>query len=335
VEKGWVMPGAVREGDAHAGHASGTPNPFHRTTYVSGQSTVYVNGKKVIRKGDSTSCGDPAVGSSNNVYANGKLIHRLGDSTGGHGSWGGNSAAQASGNVIINAAASTSQPNSPEVTQTPVSYRHYVVVNYSGDIKGAISFNFSGNTDNLTSSPGRYKFNTTSAEGTILFTHSGTGANGFSSITINSPDPGGASFDGYNFTNLTTVNGGTSTFNIVAQDSPDSGGGTPPVDTGPGSSLTISGVVGTTNYNGTWNWNNNCQTVTEYSAGTITNRQGYQKTAGLFFAKNENNLWYLHYYSNQITSTGPTDAGNPTQAIGLFHAGFVLQQSNITFNPPT
>lgn len=329
------MPGAVREGDAHVGHASGTPNPFHRTTYVSGQSTVYVNGKKVIRKGDSTSCGDPAVGSSNNVYASGKLIHRLGDSTGGHGSWGGNSAAQASGNVIINAAATTSQPNSPEVTQTPVSYRHYVVINYSGDIDGGVNFTFSGNTDNLVSTNNQYTFNTTSKSGTILFSHFGDDADGFSSISMNSPDPGGASFDGYNFTNLTTVNGGTTTFNLVAQED-ESGGVPPPVaDTGPGSSLTVSGQVGRPNYNGTWNWNENCQTLTEYKAGTTTNRQGYQKTAGLFFAKNENNLWYLHYYSNQITSTGPTDAGNPTQAIGLFPGGFTIQQSNITFNPPT
>lgn len=209
------MPGAVREGDAHVGHASGTPNPFHRTTYVSGQSTVYVNGKKVIRKGDSTSCGDPAVGSSNNVYASGKLIHRLGDSTGGHGSWGGNSAAQASGNVIINAAATTSQVNEPSLTEVPVKYRHYVVINYSGDIDGGISFNFSGDIDNLAASSGRFSFSTTSTEGTVTFIHFGQEADGFSSIS--SDNGGGSTWDGTTLGNLTTVNGGTTTFTLVAQ----------------------------------------------------------------------------------------------------------------------
>lgn len=97
------MPGAVREVDSHVGHASATPNPFHKTKYVSGQSTVFANKSLIIRVTDKTSCGDPAVGKSPNVYAEGKLIHRLGDATGGHGSWVPNQSATASGDVIINA----------------------------------------------------------------------------------------------------------------------------------------------------------------------------------------------------------------------------------------
>lgn len=97
------MPGIVRASvDKHIGHASPTPNPKHTTAYVAGQSTVFANGKEVIRKGDKTSCGDPAVGSSSNVYAEGKLVHRQGDATGGHGSWVPNAAATGSGDVIVN-----------------------------------------------------------------------------------------------------------------------------------------------------------------------------------------------------------------------------------------
>ncbi len=95
------MPEVVREVDSHEGHASATPNPFHQTKYVSGQSTVFANNSLVIRKGDKTSCGDPAVGSSNNVYASGKLSHRKGDATGGHGSWVPNAAATGSGDVFV------------------------------------------------------------------------------------------------------------------------------------------------------------------------------------------------------------------------------------------
>jgi uncharacterized Zn-binding protein involved in type VI secretion len=97
------MPGIVRASvDKHIGHASPTPNPFHKTSYVAGQSTVFANGKEVIRKDDKTSCGDPAVGSSDNVYAEGKLVHRQGDATGGHESWVPNAAATGSGDVIVN-----------------------------------------------------------------------------------------------------------------------------------------------------------------------------------------------------------------------------------------
>lgn len=95
------MPGIVREDDMHIGHASPTPSPFHQTLYVASQSTVFVNNKLAIVKGDMTSCGDPAVGSSATVYIGGTLVHRLGDATGGHGSWVPNAAATASGDVII------------------------------------------------------------------------------------------------------------------------------------------------------------------------------------------------------------------------------------------
>ncbi len=96
------MPGIVRVGDLHVGHASPTPNPFHQTAYVGGSPDVKINGRNVIRVGDTTACGDPAVGSSPNVKFNGILVHRLGDATGGHGSWVPNAAATASSDVFAN-----------------------------------------------------------------------------------------------------------------------------------------------------------------------------------------------------------------------------------------
>lgn len=96
------MPGIVREGDTHIGHASPSPNPFHRTAYVPSQHTVFVNGRPAIVEGDETGCGDPAVGTSPNVYVGGILVHRLNDATGGHGTWAANAAATASGDVFAN-----------------------------------------------------------------------------------------------------------------------------------------------------------------------------------------------------------------------------------------
>ena len=97
------MPAIVRKGlDKHIGHASPTPNPFHKTSYSTGSSNVFVNGAAAVRKGDVTACGDPATGASPNVYVNGIQVHRKGDGTGGHGSWVGNAAATGSGNVFAN-----------------------------------------------------------------------------------------------------------------------------------------------------------------------------------------------------------------------------------------
>ena len=102
------MPGIVRVGlDAHIGHASTTPNAFHQTKYAEGSPDVYVNGAKAVRIGDTTSCGDPAVGSSPDVYVNGILVHRLSDGTAGHGSWVPNAAASASDNVFANGGGGT------------------------------------------------------------------------------------------------------------------------------------------------------------------------------------------------------------------------------------
>ncbi len=95
------MPGVVREGDKHVGHASATPNPFHQTAFVStNQSSVFVNGKLAIVKGDQTGCGDGAVGAASSVFINGIPVHRTFDSTSGHGSWVPNSTIEASGDVI-------------------------------------------------------------------------------------------------------------------------------------------------------------------------------------------------------------------------------------------
>ena len=97
------MPGMVRVGtDQHIGHASPTPNPFHKTPYATGAATVFVNGAKSVRIGDTTGCGDPAVGGSTNVFAEGIGVHRRGDATGGHASWVPNAAATGSGDVIAN-----------------------------------------------------------------------------------------------------------------------------------------------------------------------------------------------------------------------------------------
>lgn len=95
------MPEVVRaNADRHIGHASPTPNPFHRTPYVAGlNSKVYVEGGLAIVEGDTTACGDPAVGKSSKVFIGGIGVHRKGDATGGHGSWVPNAAATGSSKV--------------------------------------------------------------------------------------------------------------------------------------------------------------------------------------------------------------------------------------------
>jgi len=96
------MPEVTRVGlDTHIGHASPTPNPFHKTAYASGSPNVFTNGAKTVRIGDTTSCGDPAVGGSATVFVNGIGVHRKGDATGGHGSWVPN--ASASGSPTVSA----------------------------------------------------------------------------------------------------------------------------------------------------------------------------------------------------------------------------------------
>ena len=95
------MPAVSRVGmDQHIGHASPTPNPFHKTSYATGSPNVYVNGAKCVRITDVTACGDPAVAGSGTVFANGLKVHRIGDATGGHGSWVPNASASGSGNVF-------------------------------------------------------------------------------------------------------------------------------------------------------------------------------------------------------------------------------------------
>jgi uncharacterized Zn-binding protein involved in type VI secretion len=73
--------------DYHIGHASGTPNPFHRTPYYTGSPNTFINGEKVVRQYDVTACGDMTVGCSSTVFVNGFGVHRVGDATAGHGSW--------------------------------------------------------------------------------------------------------------------------------------------------------------------------------------------------------------------------------------------------------
>jgi uncharacterized Zn-binding protein involved in type VI secretion len=94
--------GVVRDGlDRHYGHASPTPNPFHKTPYRSSlQDKVLVEGRKAIVKGDSTACGDGAVGASNKVFIKGIGVHRILDGTSGHGSWVPNAAQSGSAKVL-------------------------------------------------------------------------------------------------------------------------------------------------------------------------------------------------------------------------------------------
>lgn len=95
------MPGIVRTNlDRHVGHASPSPAPFHRTAYATGSPTVFINNERVVRRGDTTYCGDPAVGHSPTVFCDGIPVHRRTDSTGGHGSWVPNSAATGSDTVF-------------------------------------------------------------------------------------------------------------------------------------------------------------------------------------------------------------------------------------------
>lgn len=118
------MTEVIRQGsDSHAGHLSGTPNPFHRTSYASGSSNVITNGKPTVRgkSVDSTACGDPAVGASPNVIINGTGVHRRGDGTGGHGSWEANSAyGPGSPNVIANESPGAPVPILPTIAFFPI-----------------------------------------------------------------------------------------------------------------------------------------------------------------------------------------------------------------------
>ena len=95
------MPAVTRvDTDNHIGHASPTPNPFHQTAYAEGSANVFTNGKKTVRIGDKTHCGDPATEGSSTVKVNSIGVHRKGDATGGHGSWVANASSSGSANVI-------------------------------------------------------------------------------------------------------------------------------------------------------------------------------------------------------------------------------------------
>jgi hypothetical protein len=98
------MPQVVRQSaDSHIGHASPTPNPFHKTNYTNpAQGKVYAESNLVVVDGGSTGCGDPVAQKSSKVFAEGKGVHRKGDATGGHGSWVANKAATGSSKVWAN-----------------------------------------------------------------------------------------------------------------------------------------------------------------------------------------------------------------------------------------
>lgn len=101
------MPGIVRNGDKHIGHASPC-DPFHQTGYIAALNTsVYVNGQLAVVVGDTTACGDPAIAGSGTVFFNGIAVHRLGDGTAGHPAdscgenWFPNAAGEASTDVFV------------------------------------------------------------------------------------------------------------------------------------------------------------------------------------------------------------------------------------------
>jgi len=97
------MPGIVRvDQDAHVGHDSPSPGPFHQTAYATGSENTFCNETAIVRIGDPTYCGDPASGGSGDVFVNGIPVHRQGDATAGHASWVPNSAASGSGNTFAN-----------------------------------------------------------------------------------------------------------------------------------------------------------------------------------------------------------------------------------------
>ena len=98
------MPEVVRaNADSHIGHASPTPNPFHKTNYTNAaQGKVYAEGNLVVVDGGSTGCGDSVDEKSGNVFAEGNGVHRKGDATTGHGSWVANAAATGSSKVWAN-----------------------------------------------------------------------------------------------------------------------------------------------------------------------------------------------------------------------------------------
>ena len=88
--------------DKHVGHASPTPNPFHKKPYTSGgQIFVSIEGQIAVVQGGSTGCGDKAVGGSAlvTVGSTRKGLHRRTDGTSGHGSWVPNACASGSGFV--------------------------------------------------------------------------------------------------------------------------------------------------------------------------------------------------------------------------------------------
>ena len=86
--------------DTHEGHDSDSPAPFHKTAYKEPGIKVFANGEQLIREGDTTDCGDPAVGNISTVFAEGKPLHLKNHATGGHGSFGENKAKTGSPNVF-------------------------------------------------------------------------------------------------------------------------------------------------------------------------------------------------------------------------------------------
>tara|TARA_B110000459_G_scaffold123659_1_gene136009 strand:+ start:360 stop:650 length:291 start_codon:yes stop_codon:yes gene_type:complete len=93
------MPGIVRANvDTHEGHDA-PRNPFHKTAYKEPDIKVFANGQQVIREGDTTDCGDKAVGNVSTVFAGGKPVHCIDHATSGHGKFGANKAKTGSGDV--------------------------------------------------------------------------------------------------------------------------------------------------------------------------------------------------------------------------------------------
>ena len=75
----------VRALDFHMGHfCLGTGAGFHATPFITGSLSVFTNKRPTCTMGSVTACGDKAISGNTSVLVGGKPILRTGDATSGH-----------------------------------------------------------------------------------------------------------------------------------------------------------------------------------------------------------------------------------------------------------